>query len=73
MTYEQRNKFLTQLPDIDITLVDQFKTEVSDRSSEIDPEETWSSLILGWAIAKGLTPIQAQAFSIFIRYHTDLG
>lgn len=53
----------------------QFKTEISDRAVLIDPdqEEDWKSLTLGWAIAKGLTPKQAQDFALHIRYETELG
>ncbi len=59
----------------DQTMVDQFKTEASDRASEIDPqnEQDWYSLTLGWAIAKGLSPANAIFFACYIRYRTDLG
>jgi hypothetical protein len=52
-----------------------FKTECHDRAAEIDPsgEQDWFSLTLGWAIAKGMTPGEAHGFSIWIRYHTELG
>jgi hypothetical protein len=56
-------------------LIELFKAECHDRATEIDPdsEEVWSSLTLGWAIAKGLSPEEARDFAIHIRYHTELG
>lgn len=52
-----------------------FKSEVNDKSEAVDPDnvQDWFSLTLGWAIAKGLTPEDAHAFALHIRYHTDLG
>jgi len=52
-----------------------FKTEVYDRRVEIDSnnEQDWYSLTLGWAIAKGLNPANANEFALYIRYDTDLG
>lgn len=49
-------------------------TEIIARTAEIDPEgiEDWGSLIIGWALSKGLTPNEAKSFSWHIRYHTDL-
>jgi hypothetical protein len=54
--------------------LDLFKQEVSDRSSDIDPSnsENWFSLTLGWAIAKGFDPVEAQLFATYVRYNTDL-
>jgi len=54
---------------------EKFKTEVCDRSKEVDPREEhdWFSLTLGWAIAKGLTLKDAYQFALHIRYETDLG
>ena len=59
----------------DEALIDQFKTEVSDRAEEVDESnsEDWFSLTIGWAIGKGLEPEPAHMFAIYIRYHTDLG
>ena len=56
-------------------LIPMFKAECHDRATEIDPysEEVWSSLTLGWAIAKGVSPDDARDFAIHIRYHTELG
>ncbi len=57
------------------SLIEQFKTEVSDRAEDVDPSnnEDWFSLTIGWGIAKGLEPEPAHMFAIYIRYHTDLG
>lgn len=51
-----------------------FKAEITDRATEIDPnqEQDWFSLTLGWAIAKGLSPDTAHSFATHVRYHTDL-
>jgi hypothetical protein len=56
------------------TLQAQFKTECHDHGSEIDPENNhdWLSLTIGWAIAKGLSPDNANDFAIYIRYSTNL-
>lgn len=56
-------------------LVQEFKTEVNDKASEIDPhdEYCWSSLTAGWALANGLSPDDANEFASYIRYNTDLG
>ena len=55
-------------------LTNLFKTEVHDRARDIDEAGTqdWFSLILGWAIAKGLNPADAHTFAIYIRYRTNL-
>jgi hypothetical protein len=52
-----------------------FKAQVSDRASEIDPdqEEDWYSMTLGWAIGSGMPIKEAQEFALHIRYHTRLG
>jgi len=51
-----------------------FKNEVTDNASKIDPsqEQDWYSLILGWALAKGLSPKDAHDFALYIRYETEL-
>lgn len=51
-----------------------FKEEVTDRASDVDPdnEQDWGSLTLGWALAKGMTPNEANEFATFVRYNTDL-
>jgi len=55
-------------------LIELLKKEVDDKSKEIDPnnEFDWYSLVIGWAIAKGLSPEEAIEFSTHIRYKTDL-
>lgn len=52
----------------------QFKSEVSNRAEEVDPEDErdWYALTLGWALAKGLAPAAAHEFARYIRYQTDL-
>jgi hypothetical protein len=56
-------------------LIEPFKTECHSRAGEIDAENSqdWYSLTLGWAIAKGLSPADAQDFAVHIRYKTELG
>ena len=56
-------------------LIAQFKSEVADRASEVDQynEHHWLSLTVGWAVAKGLPPAEANDFAIYVRYETDLG
>ena len=56
-------------------LTKMFKEEVHNKAESIDPssEEDWHSLTLGWAIGKGLSIVEAQEFSRYIRYDTDLG
>lgn len=56
-------------------LIQLFKTECSDKASEIDTDSSqdWFSLTLGRAVAKGLTPEAAYNFAVHIRYKTDLG
>lgn len=53
----------------------EFKTEVHDKVTEVDPdgELHWLHLTIGWAIGKGYTPTQAWYIASFIRYDTDLG
>ena len=55
-------------------LLDQFRTEVDNRSAEIDEynEYDWLSLTLGWALAKGLHPSDARDFAVYVRYSTDM-
>lgn len=57
----------------EITAVERFRTEVCERSSEVDPSEEldWYSLSLGFFIACGLTPDIATDMAIHVRY--DLG
>jgi len=52
-----------------------FETEVHNRGGEIDPDNEldWYALTIGWAVGKGLTPKEAVDFSLYIRYHTNLG
>jgi hypothetical protein len=61
--------------EIDSSLEQQFE-KISEIANEIDDEsndQDWYSLTLGWALAKGLTPIKAHEFAKHIRYHTTLG
>jgi hypothetical protein len=61
---------------VDHPLVVKFKAEISDRSDEIDQEDSeldWYSLTVGWALANGMTPDEAVGLGRYIRYHTDLG
>lgn len=53
----------------------QFRTEVWTKSNEIDPgdERDWRSLTLGWALGRGMNPKDADSFSRYIRYETDMG
>lgn len=48
----------------------EFKTEVCDKSQDIDPEEDedWSSLSLGYFLAKGLSIEEAQNLACEVRY-----
>ena len=52
-----------------------FKVEVDDLAKVIDPtnELDWYSLVIGWALAKGMGPENAERFSAYIRYQTELG
>lgn len=56
-------------------LVQQFKREVHNNAEAIDLSDgqDWYSITLGWAIGKGLSPAEAHAFALFIRYDTELG
>jgi len=58
-----------------MTLIEQFITEVHFRAKEIDPdnEYDWRDLTYGWALGKGIEPEAAAEFALFIRYSTDLG
>jgi hypothetical protein len=55
-------------------LTDLLRKELNDRSKEIDPDNNydWLSLVIGWAIAKGLSPNEAIEFSTYIRYETEM-
>lgn len=52
-----------------------FRTEVHEHSEEIDPgyELSWRSVIIGWALGKGLDAEAARIFADHIRYNTDMG
>jgi hypothetical protein len=54
-------------------LVLQYQTEIWNREKEIDrhSEEDWSSMTLGWAIAKGLAPKEAKKFKLYVTYYWD--
>jgi hypothetical protein len=51
-----------------------FGEEGTPKAEEIDPsnEHDWHSLVLGWALGKGLGPDQATEVALDITYHTDL-
>lgn len=76
---EEAQEIITDIIDLmyspDEKMIAAFKTDVSDRATEVDPdnEQDWFSLTLGWAIAKGLTPRNAHSFACHIRYSTNLG
>jgi len=55
-------------------LLKAFETDVSNRADDIDPEQQhdWLGLTVGWAIAKGLAPGDANDFAIYVRYETGL-
>lgn len=55
-------------------LIAIFTHEVSENGKKIDPdnEHDWRSLTLGWALAKGLEPNDANDFAIYVRYNTEL-
>lgn len=53
-------------------LIEEWATKVYVHHEEIDPdgEHHWGSIVLGWALAKGLTPSQALYFASHVRYRT---
>jgi len=57
-----------------LALLKKFDKEVFSKSKKIDPysEHYWLSLTVGWALANGMTPDDANEFASFVRYHTDL-
>jgi hypothetical protein len=57
-----------------LALLKKFNKEVSSKGKKIDPysERCWLSLTIGWALANGMTPNDADEFARFVRYHTDL-
>lgn len=48
-----------------------FKTEISDHSHKVDPEDLcdWNDLAFGFALGKGLSIEKALAVTSYIRYH----
>ena len=46
-------------------LIEEFNLQVMSISDEVDPSNRhfWESIALGWALAKGLSPDDAQDFS----------
>lgn len=48
----------------------QYQQEIWNREAEIDrySQEDWSSITLGWAIAKGLKPKEAKKFRDYVTY-----
>ena len=55
--------------------IDVFRADVYDRRSEIDPlcGEDWYTIALGWAIGRGMAPMEARDFATFVRFRTDMG
>ena len=53
---------------------EDFKKEIQKRARAIDPhnEQDWYSMILGYAIGKGMKPAAAHDFATHLRYHTSL-
>jgi hypothetical protein len=51
-----------------------FRREVTENADKIDPydDNDWHSLVLGWAIAKGMSPEEARKFANYVSYETDL-
>jgi hypothetical protein len=51
-----------------------FKAEVTDKAQQIDPDSElhWLALTVGWALAKGMSPDEANEFAVEVRYRTDL-
>ncbi len=49
-------------------LAELFETQIFDKADEVDPSssEDWSSLALGWALGKGLTPEDAHEFVTYV-------
>lgn len=45
-------------------LFEDWKTEIHDKSEEVDPHEerSWEDINLGWCLAKGLSLVTARAF-----------
>lgn len=52
------------------SLEDEFDRDIDSRREEIDSERTldWLSVILGWAIAKGMSTRDAKDFAVAVRY-----
>lgn len=78
LTVENKGEFVLKhdfvlTPEME-ALIPLFKSEVTDKMMEVDPNgsEDWFSLTLGWAIAKGLNPVDANFLASHIRYNTDL-
>lgn len=48
-----------------------FYTEVCSKSNaiDLDEEQDWTSLSIGWAIAKGMSIVKAHDFSLYARYN----
>lgn len=67
-----QQELLQGIPNADI-LIRDWAENVYAHASIIDPEseEHWGSMVLGWALAKGLTPEQARNFANHVRYRTE--
>lgn len=55
------------------TYYKDFKLEVITKQVDIDPdnEYDWFAISVGWALAKGLTPLEANNFALFARYDKE--
>lgn len=49
-------------------LIEEYDSEITSNATEIDGDdkEDWNSLTLGWALAKGLSIVDAQSFAFYI-------
>lgn len=69
------------LSDKQQTLVTIWQVEINrdkEKIKEIDSSgpsgtEDWYSLCVGWALGKGLNPVEAHEFAQHIRYNTNMG
>ncbi|EGR3229182.1 hypothetical protein ACXHQ0_19595 [Vibrio antiquarius] len=53
-------------------LLEVYLDEVYDKAEEVDPtgSQYWYSIVLGWAIGKGLEPEAAHDFAYHVIYET---
>jgi hypothetical protein len=64
---------VANIPNIGVLVAD-WHTSVRDRADVIDPQEErqWRDLSYGWALGRGLTPKQAEDFSLFVYYTIEM-